>query len=53
MPILMSDARLHADADAAALTRLSSRFVAPVAVTPHVAGAAVDLTLVEPGNAVA
>jgi D-alanyl-D-alanine dipeptidase len=51
MPILRSDARLHADA--AELTRLSSRFVAPVAVTPHVGGAAVDLTLVEPGKAVA
>lgn len=29
------------------LTRLSSRFVAPLAVAPHVAGAAVDLTLVD------
>jgi D-alanyl-D-alanine dipeptidase len=29
------------------LHRLSSRFVAPVAVAPHVAGAAVDLTLVD------
>lgn len=29
------------------LRRLSSRFVAPVAVAPHVAGAAVDLTLVD------
>ncbi|MGD9960374.1 M15 family metallopeptidase [Nocardioides sp.] len=28
------------------LARLSSRFVAPLAVAPHVAGAAVDLTLV-------
>jgi zinc D-Ala-D-Ala dipeptidase len=38
---------LHPDADAAELSRLSSRFVAPVAVAPHVAGAAVDLTLVD------
>ncbi len=29
------------------LHRLSSRFVAPLAVAPHVAGAAVDLTLVD------
>jgi zinc D-Ala-D-Ala dipeptidase len=29
------------------LERLTSRFVAPVAVAPHVAGAAVDLTLVD------
>lgn len=29
------------------LDRLTSRFVAPVAVAPHVAGAAVDLTLVD------
>ena len=29
------------------LERLSSRFVAPLAVAPHVAGAAVDLTLVD------
>ena len=29
------------------LTVLTSRFVAPVAVAPHVAGAAVDLTLVD------
>jgi zinc D-Ala-D-Ala dipeptidase len=32
---------------AADLHRLTSRFVAPVAVAPHVAGAAVDLTLVD------
>jgi D-alanyl-D-alanine dipeptidase len=32
---------------AADLTRLTSRFVAPLAVAPHVAGAAVDLTLVD------
>ena len=30
------------------LERLTSRFVAPLAVAPHVAGAAVDLTLVGP-----
>ena len=29
------------------VVRLSSRFVAPLAVAPHVAGAAVDLTLVD------
>jgi D-alanyl-D-alanine dipeptidase len=34
----------------AELSRLSSRFVAPVGVAPHVAGAAVDLTLVGPGG---
>ncbi|GAB3555402.1 M15 family metallopeptidase [Actinopolyspora lacussalsi] len=38
---------LHPDSDEAELDRLSSRFVAPVAVAPHVAGAAVDLTLVD------
>jgi zinc D-Ala-D-Ala dipeptidase len=32
---------------AADLDRLTSRFVAPVGVAPHVAGAAVDLTLVD------
>jgi zinc D-Ala-D-Ala dipeptidase len=37
---------LHPTADAVELDRLSSRFVAPLAVAPHVAGAAVDLTLV-------
>ncbi|USX53246.1 M15 family metallopeptidase [Lentzea sp. HUAS12] len=37
---------LHPSADAVELARLSSRFVAPLAVAPHVAGAAVDLTLV-------
>jgi zinc D-Ala-D-Ala dipeptidase len=36
---------LHPDADGPELTRLYSRFVAPIAVAPHVAGAAVDLTL--------
>lgn len=39
--------RLHPDADDAEINRLSSRFVAPIAVAPHVAGAAVDLTLVD------
>ena len=38
---------LHPGADKAELGRLSSRFVAPIAVAPHVAGAAVDLTLVD------
>lgn len=38
---------LHPDADETELNRLSSRFVAPVAVAPHVAGAAVDLTLTD------
>jgi D-alanyl-D-alanine dipeptidase len=38
---------LHPSADAVELGRLSSRFVAPLAVAPHVAGAAVDLTLVD------
>lgn len=37
----------HPDADAAEVARLTSRFVAPLAVAPHVAGAAVDLTLVD------
>ncbi|MGY2873478.1 D-alanyl-D-alanine dipeptidase [Marmoricola sp. URHA0025 HA25] len=32
---------------AAEIDRLTSRFVAPVPVAPHVAGAAVDLTLVD------
>ncbi|SDF59586.1 D-alanyl-D-alanine dipeptidase [Lentzea fradiae] len=41
---------LHPAADAAELGRLSSRFVAPLAVAPHVAGAAVDLTLVGPSG---
>jgi len=35
------------DLDEAELGRLVSRFVAPLAVAPHVAGAAVDLTLVD------
>jgi D-alanyl-D-alanine dipeptidase len=38
---------LHPDAGEPELTRLYSRFVAPIAVAPHVAGAAVDLTLVD------
>lgn len=33
--------------DLGELERLTSRFVSPVAVAPHVAGAAVDLTLVD------
>jgi len=37
----------HPAADAAEVERLTSRFVSPVAVAPHVAGAAVDLTLVD------
>lgn len=38
---------LHPGIETAELARLSSRFVAPVEVAPHVAGAAVDLTLVD------
>ena len=38
---------LHGDLPAADLGRLTSRFVAPLEVAPHVAGAAVDLTLVD------
>jgi zinc D-Ala-D-Ala dipeptidase len=37
----------HPGASAAELERLTSRFVAPVDVAPHVAAAAVDLTLVD------
>jgi D-alanyl-D-alanine dipeptidase len=37
----------HPAIGAAELERLSSRFVAPLAVAPHVAGAAADLTLVD------
>ena len=37
----------HPGADDAELARLTSRFVSPVDVAPHVAGAAVDLTLVD------
>lgn len=40
-------ATAHPGADAAERHRLTSRFVAPVEVAPHVAGAAVDLTLVD------
>lgn len=40
-------AAAHPGADAAERHHLTSRFVAPVAVAPHVAGAAVDLTLVD------
>jgi D-alanyl-D-alanine dipeptidase len=40
--------RLHPDLPDAELHRLTSRFVAPVEVAPHVAAAAVDLTLVDP-----
>ncbi len=37
----------HPAIGAAELERLTSRFVAPMAVAPHLAGAAVDLTLVD------
>jgi D-alanyl-D-alanine dipeptidase len=37
----------HPAADEAEVARLTSRFVSPVEVAPHVAGAAVDLTLVD------
>ncbi|WP_245530289.1 M15 family metallopeptidase [Cellulomonas flavigena] len=37
----------HADADDHEVERLTSRYVSPVAVAPHVAGAAVDVTLVD------
>lgn len=37
----------HPEADAAEVDRLTSRFVAPLRVAPHVAGAAVDLTLAD------
>lgn len=37
----------HPGVSPAELDRLVSRFVAPLAVAPHVAGAAVDLTLVD------
>lgn len=39
--------RHHPEADEAEVARLTSRFVSPVDVAPHVAGAAVDLTLVD------
>jgi D-alanyl-D-alanine dipeptidase len=37
----------HTGLDDDEIARLSSRFVAPLAVAPHVAGAAVDLTIVD------
>jgi D-alanyl-D-alanine dipeptidase len=37
----------HPEADEPEVERLTSRFVSPLAVAPHVAGAAVDLTLVD------
>jgi len=37
----------HPTADETEVARLTSRFVSPLAVAPHVAGAAVDLTLVD------
>jgi D-alanyl-D-alanine dipeptidase len=39
--------RLHPGIAEIDLERLTSRFVAPIDVAPHVAGAAVDLTLVD------
>jgi D-alanyl-D-alanine dipeptidase len=39
--------RAHADVGHDEIARLSSRFVAPLAVAPHVAGAAVDVTVVD------
>jgi D-alanyl-D-alanine dipeptidase len=43
--------RLHPRLPDAELRRLTSRFVSPVEVAPHVAAAAVDLTLVDPQGA--
>lgn len=43
--------RLHPGISADDLDRLTSRYVAPLAVAPHVAGAAVDLTLVDAAGA--
>jgi hypothetical protein len=40
----------HLEAGEAELERLTSRFVAPITMAPHVAGAAVDLTLVDSGG---
>jgi D-alanyl-D-alanine dipeptidase len=40
-------AAAHPCADAAEQRRLTSRFVSPIEVAPHVAGAAVDVTLVD------
>jgi len=37
----------HPDADEDEVERLTSRYVSPVSVAPHVAGAAVDVTLVD------
>ncbi len=39
--------RLHPTAGEAEVVHLTSRYVAPLAVAPHVAGAALDLTLVD------
>ena len=41
----------HPSADTAEIERLTSRFVAPLEVAGHVAGAAVDLTLHDPDGA--
>jgi zinc D-Ala-D-Ala dipeptidase len=41
----------HPGITAAELRDMTSRFVAPLEVAPHVAGAAVDLTLVDSGGA--
>ena len=43
--------RLHPGLPDAELHRLTSRFVSPVEVAPHVAAAAVDLTLTDPRGA--
>jgi D-alanyl-D-alanine dipeptidase len=42
--------RLYPDLAGDELERLTGRFVAPISVAPHVAGAAVDLTLVHDGR---
>ncbi len=39
--------RSHPCADEIQLRRLTSRFVAPLDVAPHIAGAAIDVTLVD------
>ena len=39
--------REYPDAGREEIARLSSRFVAPLAIAPHVAGAAVDITVVD------
>lgn len=41
---------IHPGISSGDLATLTSRFVAPVEVAPHVAGAAVDVTLVGPGG---